>query len=96
MQKECFAEELCLLHKGQPVSGSSRLRQLCPTVDDQGVMRVEGRLSKAANSDVPYSAKHPVILYPTHRYTRLLLHEYHVQSGHQGHARTLNELRQRY
>ncbi|XP_065178343.1 uncharacterized protein LOC135808982 [Sycon ciliatum] len=94
VQAECFAEEVALLSDGQPVSTSSRLRQLAPAIDEDGILRVQGRLTHA--TEMAYSAKHPAILCPKHRYTQLLVHEYHLRSGHHGHERTLNELRQQY
>ena len=94
VQAECFAEEVALLSDGQPVSTSSRLRQLAPAIDEDGILRVQGRLTHA--TEMTYSAKHPAILCPKHRYTQLLVHEYHLRSGHHGHERTLNELRQQY
>ena len=40
--------------------------------------------------------KHPVILDSTHKFTRLLVQDYHVGSKHHGQERVLNDLRQRY
>ena len=95
VQAECFAEEVALLSDGQPVSTSSRLRQLALAIDEDGILRVQGRLTHAT-AEMAYSAKHPAILCPKHRYTQLLVHEYHLRSGHHGHERALNELRQQY
>ena len=42
VQAECFAVEVALLSDGQPVSTSSRLRQLAPAIDEDGILRVQG------------------------------------------------------
>ena len=93
VQKEAFSEELADLTAGRPVSANSRLRQLSPGLDDEGVIRLEGRIDLAVG--VPCSAKRPVVIPPNHDFTRLLIHHHHILAGHHGQATVLNELRQR-
>jgi hypothetical protein len=58
-QQTSFAEEIDLLVNGRShVKQSSSIRKLNPILDD-GLLRVGGRLSRAA---LPFELKHPVIL----------------------------------
>ena len=45
VQAESFTEDLSHLRKGRPISSNSYLRQLCPIIDENGIIRVQGRLS---------------------------------------------------
>ena len=56
-QSNDFYPEIQRLHKGQPVKAASRIRSLHPYLDDDGLLRVGGRLKEA---NVP--GKHPYIL----------------------------------
>ena len=94
VQLECFPEEVNVLKASKPLSAQSRLRNLSPMLDDDGVVRLEGRLDHAEAAQE--SAKRPVILDPSHQFTRLLIHSYHEKARHQGQAAVLNELRQKY
>ena len=49
-QGETFQEEICLLKKGIGVKKTSHLRKLDPIIEN-GVLRVEGRLSAAAMAE---------------------------------------------
>ena len=48
VQSECFSAELKSLKKQQPVDTSSRLVQLCPVLDEHGVMRSASRLQRSS------------------------------------------------
>lgn len=67
-QRDEFNTEIQWLKQGMEVSRKSRLRQLFPFVDGDGILRVGGRLQ---NSSILYEMKHPIILPKFHRYTRL-------------------------
>lgn len=58
VQKQHFPEEILSLNSGIAIKKSSHLRKLDPVMID-GVLRVGGRLSRAA---LPKEAKHPAIL----------------------------------
>ena len=59
IQKESFATEYDTLVNGKEFSSKSNSGQLCPFLDDQGIMRARGRLSKA---DFEFDSKHPILL----------------------------------
>ena len=75
------------------VSDSS-IRRLCPQLDSRGLIRVGGRLQR---SELPYEARHPLLLPKNGPVTKLIIRHYHEDGDHQlGLEHTLAELRQRY
>ncbi|XP_062541737.1 uncharacterized protein LOC134209738 [Armigeres subalbatus] len=73
---------------------SSVLHSLCPFMDQQGVLRVDGRI-KAAKK-VASCMKFPIILPNQHRLTLLIIDEYHRRFRHANFETVVNEIRQRY
>ena len=90
IQQELFGPELAALQNGEPLSSSSKIAKFGPYVDDSGVLRAEGRLSE---SELPYSAKHPVLL-GKHYLTSLILERAHPKQMHGGVETVLASLRQ--
>ena len=93
-QVESFPEEVIALKAGKPLPSSSRLLQLAPVLDDEGILRVTGRLERA--STVNIHTRRPVLLDPKHPFTKLLVEQYHRWSLHQGQEMVGNELRLKY
>lgn len=91
-QKRCFSEEIKSLEKGESVKINSRLRALCPTLED-GILRVGGRLSR---SSMPTESKHPVILAKELHISTLLLRHIHQEVGHGGRNHMLSKLFEKY
>ena len=52
-----------------------------PILEDNGLLRVRGRLSSA---DMSWEEKHPVILPKNHHVSTLLVRQYHEKVAHQG------------
>ncbi|KAJ8871600.1 hypothetical protein PR048_027927 [Dryococelus australis] len=65
-KQECatgdFASELQCLKVGKPIPVKSRIACLCPFLDEDGVLRVGGRLTRAS---IPEEQKHPAV-FPKH------------------------------
>lgn len=59
---------------------SKVLRKLDPFTDEQGLIRVGGRLQ---NSNIPYATRHPILLEKNH-FTILLVEDYHRKLLHAG------------
>ena len=79
---------------GGSVLRSSPLWRLSPFVDSDGILRVGGRLEM---SNLPYDAKHSVILPKKHHLSKLVIAHIHNQGHHiLGVNFTLAELRQKY
>ncbi|XP_015123897.1 uncharacterized protein LOC107045987 [Diachasma alloeum] len=92
VQADAFAKQLELLKKEQPLSQKDELLRLHPAVDPKGIIRVNGRIAKAA---ILYDEKHPIIL-PAGRITDLIIDDTHRRTLHGGLQITLSTLRQRY
>ena len=90
VQREKFAdllkmpEDLC---KGP-------LKKLAPFVDQDGILRVGGRLQ---NSNLPYEVRHPVILPASSHISTLIIRKAHEMVGHsRGVNEVWAEVRQKY
>ena len=78
----------------QDTKGRKSLENLNPMKDEDGLLRIDGRLRHA---DIPYESKHPVILPKEHPITELVVRAVHEQLGHgSGVEHTLSELRSRF
>ena len=69
------------------------LRQLAPFLDEQGLLRVGGRLQRAGYS---YSQTHPLILPRRHLLTARIVASCHTQNKHVGYGHVLAILRERF
>ena len=71
------------------------LVQLNPTKDDNGLLRVNGRLRLA--DKIPYDTKHPIVLPKDHYLTRLIILDVHEALGYgSGIEHRLTQLRVRF
>ncbi|XP_041478849.1 uncharacterized protein LOC121426565 [Lytechinus variegatus] len=68
---------------------TSRLCRLDPFIDDDGILRVGGRLRR---SDLSFESKHPAIL-PQIHLTKLIVSQCHTEVAHGGRGMTTNHLR---
>ncbi|XP_065190767.1 uncharacterized protein LOC135821699 [Sycon ciliatum] len=93
-QQESFPE-YALLRKGKAIPTTSKLASLCPRLDEDGVMRVEGRTQNA--EFLPEATKHPIVL-PRHNWvTYLIVKDQHEAANHAaGVNHTWSLLRQRF
>ena len=93
VQNQCFSEEIDILSKNKSYIGkSSKIHRLNPIMVD-GILRVGGRLSRAA---MPEETKHQMILPKKHHVSDLILRHVHEQVGHSGRNHTLSKLRRRF
>jgi hypothetical protein len=91
-QQEAFSSEITALRAQRSLPPSSPLRCLQPMLDSTGVARVDGRLKF---SQLPYQARHPVILPRKSWTTQLIIQQYHEQ-GHGGTNQTLAALSEKF
>ena len=68
---------------------TNSIGKLDPFVDEKGVLRVGGRLSR---SSLGYKEKHPVII-PKGHIANLLARHHHERVGHQGRGMTISAIR---
>ena len=92
-QRKSLPEDYEALLKNSPLPPRSKLLAFAPYLDENGLLRVGGRLRKAP---LPEETRHPAILDPKSDITRLVVLHYHLQSRCAGDALVLNNLRQRY
>ena len=80
-QRKSFPEDFETLSKNLPLPPKSRLLAFTPYLDDDGLVRVGGRLWK-----IPEETRHPVILDPKSEVTRLVILHHHLESRCAGDA----------
>lgn len=90
LQKGVYQEELKSLSRGTSLPRHSPLYSLDAFLDEDGVLRVGGRLK---NSSLPSPIKHPAIIPKDHHITRMLIAHCHGRVQHQGKGLTINEIR---
>ena len=87
-----FAIEIKLLSVGQPVASNSKLIRIAPLIDEDGILRVGGRIERG-----PFDRdrKHPIIL-PNSTLCDLIITDIHTNLAHSSTERTLAEFRNHY
>ncbi|GFU93784.1 integrase catalytic domain-containing protein [Trichonephila clavipes] len=88
-----FKGEIDALKKGKGVSKTSKLRALDPFLDENSLLRVGGRLS---NADLPFEAKHQIIIPSKHKFTKLLFEHMHKKFFHIGAQGLVHQIRMQF
>ena len=92
VQYEAYSQEIEQIHKGRPLQKATTLGNLYPFLDENGLLRVQGRVQF---SELSYDAKHPIILPPSH-VTLLLVRFQHGFLKHAGLNTLLSSLRSQF
>lgn len=90
VQKSEFSREIQLLKSGEVLDKTSSLWRLDCFVDDDGLLRVGGRMKLSAMLD---SEKHPVILPKTSNLAKQIINHHHNSVAHQGRTTTMSAVR---
>ena len=95
LQRQVFRKEIKSLKKPPTdvkgeTSETSPLHKLDPFLDEEGTLRVGGRLKQ---SSLLYGVKHPIILPQKSHVTTLIVKHFHEKAKHQGKGITMNEIR---
>ncbi|XP_055590340.1 uncharacterized protein LOC129742466 [Uranotaenia lowii] len=93
VQLQEFPNEASALRDSKPMSVKSRLRWFTPFLDQDGVMRVGGRLDRAS---LTYDSRHQILLPPHHRFSALPVQCYHQRNLHASPQLLIGLLRLRY
>ncbi|XP_055850516.1 uncharacterized protein LOC129915080 [Episyrphus balteatus] len=98
-QATSYTEEISILKKSTssknyPLPRSSQLFKLTPFLDEDGVLRMRGRIALA--NCVGQDCKTPIILPRSHRITFLVVDAYHRRFHHCNHETVLNEIKQKF
>lgn len=91
VQKQEFYADLNCIARGRPLEPTSRIADLRPFMDADGILRVGGRLSLLK---LPLAVKHPIILPANHHYSTLVVIRAHQQVLHGGVRETLTQIRE--
>ncbi|XP_044172538.1 uncharacterized protein LOC122956887 [Acropora millepora] len=79
-QREAFCEEYTALRSGKPISKKSQLIKLNPCIDEDGIIRCDGRLKFV--DFLPYDTRFQIILPRGHWVTKLIVKNYHERGNH--------------
>ena len=91
LQHKHFEEDMrCLSHNEASVKKNSRIVNLDPFVDENGILRVGGRLKMSSFGE---NLKHPVLLPKGESISKLVIKHCHEKVAHGGRGITLNEIR---
>ncbi|GFX32615.1 integrase catalytic domain-containing protein [Trichonephila clavipes] len=88
-----FKAEIDAFKKGKGVSKTSKLRALDPFLDENSLFRVGGRLS---NADLPFEAKHQIIIPSKYKFTNLLFEHMHKKFFHIGAQGLVHQIRMQF
>ncbi|XP_062702438.1 uncharacterized protein LOC134285524 [Aedes albopictus] len=93
-QWECFNDEVVSLTNSNGIDKSSRLRELNPFLDQNGVLRAKGRLEKAVC--LSRNARTPIILPYEHYISFLVVKTYHEKYFHYNDNAVIAAIQQKY
>ena len=93
VQESEFADEICNLKANRQIDNKSKLLSLNPFLDEDGLLKVGGRLKHANISE---EMKHPLIVPHSSHLTNLIIDQAHCATFHAGARMTLAYTRQRY
>ncbi|XP_045459596.1 uncharacterized protein LOC123670134 [Melitaea cinxia] len=88
-----FSDDIKQLKSHGYVLKKSKIRNLCPFLDNIGILRVGGRLQR---SQIAYDTQHPIILPAKSHLSKLVIKEAHLRTMHGGPLVMLNYLRSKY
>ncbi|XP_055381380.1 uncharacterized protein LOC129611975 [Condylostylus longicornis] len=93
VQGHHFGHEIFQLQKRKVINGNSSLSKLSPFLDENGILRMAGRLR---HSELNYNERFPIILPDKSPFVRLLLEKVHRETLHGGAQLMLNVLNRNY
>ncbi len=92
-QLESFKEEIDTLRRGKQLKTTSSLITFTPLLDSNGVLRLGGRIRRA---DLPYDARHPILLSSNHPLATKIITAFHIRLQHVGTDFILTHIRQHF
>lgn len=92
-QQQEFAEDILYFNKMKVMPKKSKLYSLTPFVDEDGLLRVRGRID---NSNVSDEVKHPIIIPRSGHFTKLMVADAHEKTLHGGPQMMTSFLRGKY
>ena len=92
--QEIYESDMTCIKNKEQVGVNSKLKKLYPFIDDEGILRVGGRL--AQSQTIPDEMKFPAILPKNCRLAELLARQVHVDTMHGGLQLCIAELRRNF
>ena len=93
-QKKCFKTEYLALLKGKNIDAKSKLRELNPRLDEDGVMRVGGRIRQ--HPYMTWEMQCPIILPKSNHLTDLIISREHQYNHMFGTNYLMGKLKEKY
>lgn len=93
IQREMFAKEYRALSNKTSLPKQSTIRSLAPFMDDDGILRIGGRLESCP--EMSFDQKHPIIL-PQCYFTTLIIRDVHQRQLHAGPSALMSFVKQTY
>ncbi|XP_054723428.1 uncharacterized protein LOC129233424 [Uloborus diversus] len=93
VQKQEFSTEYLHLENKKPLPANSKLLSLKPFINEDGVIRVGGRLENAPFSN---ERRHPILLPKNHHLTTIIIRSYHETYLHAGTILLLSVIRKEF
>ncbi|XP_063911125.1 uncharacterized protein LOC135128161 [Zophobas morio] len=93
VQKDQFSSEIKELQSNGFINNNSHLKSLNIFMDDNGILRVGGRLQ---NAKINYDMKHQILLPKNHYVTKIIIRDAHTDTLHAGTQATLAAVRRQF
>ena len=93
LQQEQFTEEMKSLKAEREIPKNSKILQFSPFIDQQGLIRAQGRIGK---SQLSFETKHPILSHWKHHVVELFLRNEHRNSHHEGTEHVRNIVQQKF
>ena len=93
LQQEQFTEEMKSLKAENEIPKNSKILQFSPFIDQQGLIRAQGRIDK---SQLSFETKHPILSHWKHHVIELFLQNEHKNSHHEGTEHVRNIVQQKF
>ena len=90
VQQRHFKEEIMALHNGNSLKSSSKIVKLDPFLDQDGILKVGGRIGKC---DILDEVWHPILLPKSCKTADLIIQWCHNKVAHAGRSVTINQIR---
>lgn len=93
VQRQRFPSEYSHLSQKKTIPSNSKVLRLCPFMDNQGIIRVGGRLKLSAYD---FTKQHPVLLPSNNHFTNLIFKDMHKKLLHAGPQQLLSSIREQF
>ena len=90
LQESEYGDEISALQGKGSITRKSKLFDLSPYLDEDGLLRVGGRIKRSSYLD---DVKNPIIIPGSSHIAKIIIRKFHEDIYHQGRGMTMNEVR---